>query len=237
MSLIDLEDVILDYPVASPEQLSFKRTLVDRLRGRRSLPSVIRAIDHVSIRLEPGARIGLYGPNGSGKSSLLRLMAGIYPPTEGKVTREGRCTSLLGLGLGANIELSAHDNIVLLLRFEGVEPTAQLVEDIWRFTELDRKFFHLSLRHFSTGMMMRLFFAISTAPHPEILLMDEWLSVVDENFVSKAEERLRSYVGKASIFAIASHNLWLLRGVCKQILFLEGGKVVNTETVEAPAGG
>lgn len=231
MALTELENVVLDYPVASPEQLNFKRALVDRLRGRSSAPPVIRAIDHISIRLEPGSRVGLYGPNGSGKSSLLRLMAGIYPPSEGRITREGRCTSLLGLGLGANIELSAHDNIELLLRFEGVQPTAQMIEQIWRFTELDRKFLHLSLRHFSTGMTMRLFFAISTAPHPEILLMDEWLSVVDENFVSKAEERLRSYVGKASIFVIASHNLWLLRELCERIVFLEGGKVANIETV------
>ncbi len=234
MSLIELEEAVLDYPVASPEQLNLKRTLVDLLRGRSSAPPVIRAIDHVSIRLEPGTRVGLYGPNGSGKSSLLRLKAGIAPPTEGRVAREGRCTSLLGLGLGANIELSAHDNIALLLRFEGVEPTAQMIEEIWRFTELDRRFQHLSLRHFSTGMMMRLFFAISTAPHPEILLMDEWLSVVDDKFVAKAEDRLRSYVGKASIFVIASHSLPLLRGLCHRILFLEGGKVVDTETVDAP---
>jgi lipopolysaccharide transport system ATP-binding protein len=237
MSLIDLEQAVLDYPVASPEQLNLKRTVVDWLRRRPSTPPVIRAIDHVSIRLEPGARVGLYGPNGSGKSSLLRLMAGIYPASAGRVTRAGRCTSLLGLGLGANIELSARDNIALLLRFEGVQPTEQMIEEIWRFTELDRRFLHLSLRHFSTGMMMRLFFAISTAPHPEILLMDEWLSVVDEKFVAKAEERLHSYVGKASIFVIASHNLSLLRGVCHRIVFLDGGKVMNIETVADPVGG
>ncbi len=136
---------------------------------------------------------------------------------------------LFGLGVGANIELSARANIELLLRFEGIRPDSAMVETIWRFTELDRKFFDLSLRHFSTGMMMRLFFAISTASHPEILLMDEWLSVMDEKIMIKAEERLRGYIGKASLFVIASHNLQLLREVCDRILFLESGTIKSIE--------
>lgn len=229
MALIELTDAVLDYPVASPEASNLKRTLVERLSRRFSAPPTLRAIDGVSLSLQPGSKTGLYGPNGAGKSSLLRLMAGIYPPTAGKVVREGKCTSLLGLGVGANIELSARANIELLLRFEGMRPDPAMVAAIWRFTELDRKFLDLSLRHFSTGMMMRLFFAISTASHPEILLMDEWLSVMDEKIMMKAEERLRGYIGKASLFVIASHNLQLLREVCDRILFLESGTIKSIE--------
>lgn len=233
MAEIRLDTVSLEYPVASPELSNLKRLVVDALLRRPTPRQTIRAIDSVSMELRPGTRLGIYGPNGSGKSSLLRLMAGIYPPSSGTVTRTGRCTSLLGLGLGANIELSARDNIALLLRLEGLEPTPELVRRIWEFTELDERFFRLSMRHFSTGMMMRLFFAVSTSTEPEILLMDEWLSVVDERFMHKAEDRLRTYVGRAQVFVIASHNFNLLRDVCDTIVHLEAGRAERFEKVQA----
>jgi lipopolysaccharide transport system ATP-binding protein len=229
MAFVELCNVTLDYPVISPEALNLKRLLVDRVLGRSNQPAVIRAIDDISARFEPGTKVGLFGPNGAGKSSLLRLIGRIYQPTSGKVLRVGRCTSLLGLGLGANIELSAKDNIALLLRFEGIEPDEEIIRDIWEFTEIDERFFNLSLRHFSTGMMMRLFFAVSTAAEPEILLMDEWLSVVDENFMFKAEKRLREYINKASVVVLSSHNPSLLRDVCDQVLFLERGRICGIE--------
>lgn len=234
MAFIELSNVTLDYPVASPETINLKRVVLDRILGRVSELRIIRAIDSVSARFESGMRVGLFGPNGSGNSSLLKLMARIYVPTSGQVSCVGRCTSLLGLGLGSNIELSARDNIALLLRFEGVEPDDAIIRDIWAFTELEDKFFDLSLRHFSTGMMMRLFFAISTSAEPEILLMDEWLSVVDEGFMPKAESRLREYIGKASVFVIASHSLRLLRDVCDQVLFLEHGRIDQIEQTGSP---
>lgn len=231
MSSITLRNVTLDYPASSPEANNLKRLLVDSLRGRRTRPGTIRALDDISLDLPPGARVGLSGSNGAGKSSLLRLMAGIYQPTSGTVERQGRVTALLGLGLGANIELSARDNIALLLRLEGLDPDPETIRQVWAFTELEDRFFGLSMRHFSTGMMMRLFFAVSTATHPDILLMDEWLSVVDERFMHKAEERLRSYVGRASVFVIASHNLALLHDVCDSIVFLDRGRIERIETV------
>ncbi len=233
MPSLRLASATLDYPVVSPEWLNCKGLAVDAIRGRRTAPPVIRALDAIDLDLDPGDRLGIYGPNGSGKSSLLKLMAGIYPPSSGMVQRNGRVTALLGLGLGANIELSARDNIELLLRFEGLKPDTAMIDAIWAFAELERKFLDLSLRHFSTGMMMRLFFAVSTSAEPEILLMDEWLSVVDETFMHKAEARLRAFVGKAGVFAIASHNIHLLRDVCDRIIFLDNGRIVRTEPITA----
>ncbi len=232
MTVMSLQDVGLDYPIASPDSLSIKRIVINLLRGRKTVTPTIRALNGLNITLNEGECIGLYGTNGAGKSSLLRVMAGIYPPSTGEIRRKGSVTSLLGLGLGANIELSAEDNIRLLLRFEGIDPDPEMIESIWAFTELDRKFLKLSLRYFSTGMMMRLFFGVSTSAKPEILLMDEWLSVVDEKFMHKAESRLRSFVGQARGVVLASHNIHLLREVCTRIVYLDAGEIVREEVIE-----
>lgn len=231
MTVMTLRNVGLDYPIASPESLSIKRIAIDLLRGRRTVMPTIRALQGLDITLNEGECIGLYGSNGAGKSSLLKVMAGIYPPSTGEIHRAGTVTSLLGLGLGANVELSAEDNIRLLLRFEGIDPDPEMIESIWTFTELDRKFLKLSLRYFSTGMMMRLFFGVSTSAKPEILLMDEWLSVVDEKFMHKAEARLRSFVGQARGVVLASHNIHLLREVCTRIFYLNAGEIEREEII------
>src|SRR5438309_7310671 len=228
MASINLRDVCLDYPLYGAYDFSLKRRLLGRLAGASAPIQTIRAIDDISIEATAGARIGLAGPNGSGKSTLLRLIAGVYPPTRGSIEISGNIMPLIGLNAGANLDFVAADNIRLLLRISGRKPTPAIVDDIWAFTELDERMQRLPLRMFSSGMLMRVLFATATAFPADILLFDEWLSVVDEKFSAKAEQRLLKLVSQAAIVIIASHDYELLRRTCTSIVNLDRGRIVNT---------
>src|ERR1700751_4759433 len=227
MAAISLSNVCLDYPLYGAYDFSLKRRLPGRLVREPSRTQTIRAVDGVSIEAKAGDRIGLAGPNGSGKSTLLRLIAGVYPPTSGRVSIEGSVMPLLGLNAGANLDFVAADNISLLLRISGRKPTLATVDEIWAFTELEDRMRHLPLRMFSSGMLMRVLFATATAFPADILLLDEWLSVVDENFSAKAEQRLLKLVQLAAIVIIASHDQGLLRRTCTRIVTLDRGRIVK----------
>jgi len=187
-----------------------------------------------SIEAVAGARIGLAGPNGSGKSTLLRLIAGVYPPSSGELAIKGEIVPLIGLNAGANLDFVAADNIRLLLRISGRKPTQAIVDEIWAFTELDERMQRLPLRMFSSGMLMRVLFATATAFPADILLLDEWLSVVDEKFSAKAEERLRKLVSQAAIVIIASHDQALLQRTCTSVINLDHGRIVRTVRLDEP---
>ena len=233
MASINLHDVCLDYPLYGAYDFSLKRRLLGRLAGASAPIQTIRAIDNISIQASAGARIGLAGPNGSGKSTLLRLIAGVYPATSGHVEITGNIVPLLGLNAGANMDFVAADNISLLLRISGRKPTPAIIDEIWAFTELEERMQRLPLRMFSSGMLMRVLFATATAFPADILLLDEWLSVVDENFSAKAEQRLLKLVSQAAIVIIASHDHELLRRTCTSIVNLDHGRVVDTVSLEA----
>jgi lipopolysaccharide transport system ATP-binding protein len=236
MASIRLRDVCLDYPLYGAYDFSIKRRVLGRLLREPSKMRTIRALDHVSIEASAGARIGLFGPNGSGKSTLLRLLAGVYPVTSGRIEITGSVMPLLGLNAGVNMDFVAADNINLLLRIGGRRPTPKLADEIWAFTELDERMRRMPLRMFSSGMLMRVLFATATAFPADILLLDEWLSVVDENFSAKAEERLVELVSMAAIVVIASHDQALLRRTCTNIIRLDRGRVSSILPVDpAPA--
>ncbi|MFO1151661.1 MAG: ABC transporter ATP-binding protein [Alsobacter sp.] len=227
MSEIILDKVSLDYPLYGAYDFSLKRRLLGRLVDEVHAPRSIRAIDRLSLHATAGARIGLYGPNGSGKSTLLRLIAGVYPPSSGRIVMTGSVMPLLGLHAGVNLDFVANDNVELLLRIGGHAPTPALLDEIWKFTELDDRMRRLPLRMFSSGMLMRLLFATATAFPADILLLDEWLSVVDESFAEKAEGRLLGLVSSAAVVVIASHDQALLRRLCTQVLHLERGRIAR----------
>jgi lipopolysaccharide transport system ATP-binding protein len=229
---IRLREVSLDYPLYGAYDFSAKRRVLGRLVNEASEIRTVRAIDRVSIEAGAGARIGLAGPNGSGKSTLLRLIAGVYPPTSGGIEIDGNIVPLLGLNAGVNLDFVAADNIRLLLRISGRKPTQALVDEIWAFTELDEHKQQLPLRMFSSGMLMRVLFATATAFPADVLLLDEWLSVVDEKFSAKAEARLQKLVSQAGIVIIASHDHALLRRVCTSVVHLDQGRVVRTVDVD-----
>lgn len=172
--------------------------------------------------------MGLSGHNGSGKSTLLRVLAGVYEPTSGSIDVRGRIASLLDISIGMDGESSGIENIYLrgILLGLSKKEIQRKVDEIVDFSELG-DFIDLPIRTYSSGMWMRLAFSIATSIDADILLMDEWLSVGDADFVKKAEERLRHIVKKTPIIVIASHSLEVLNEVCNRRITLEGGRIVG----------
>ena len=187
---------------------------------------VVRALSDVSLELQDGDRLGLVGHNGAGKSTLLRVLSGVFVPTSGTALIEGSVGSLIDVSLGVNPEASGKENIFLrgaLLGLSKAEVRAKF-DEIVDFSELG-EFIEMPMRTYSSGMQLRLAFAVSTIVRPEILIMDEWLSVGDEGFKAKASERLTTVVDAAKILVLASHARELLEKVTNKVLWLEHGEV------------
>jgi lipopolysaccharide transport system ATP-binding protein len=170
------------------------------------------------------------GHNGSGKTSLLRMLAGSYEPTSGQIRVQGRISSFISLGLGMDLEATGAENILLCGLMFGLDfdEIQRLTPSIGEFSGLG-DFLHMPVRTYSSGMSMRLVFSIVTSVHAEILLMDEWLSVGDADFVGQAEDRLRSLVDSASILVLASHSEEKIESLCNVIVRLEHGEIVSVD--------
>lgn len=199
---------------------------------------VVCALDALDFEFRDGDRVGLVGHNGSGKTTLLRTLSGIYAPTRGSLSIRGRTASLLDVSTGVDPDATGFENIYLRGIMNGFKP-AQIrskVDEIAEFTELG-EYLNLPVRTYSSGMMLRLTFAISTSINADILIMDEWLSVGDADFQEKASLRLKALVDNASILVVASHNPDLIERVCNRKIQLEHGKIVLDEPVtpKAPA--
>lgn len=196
------------------------------VRDRRGYVTGVRALDGVSFRVEEGERIGLVGANGSGKTTLLQVLAGIYPPAQGRVRVEGRTTSLVNINLGMSSEATGNKNITLRGLASGrtrSEIEARRAE-IAAFAGLG-EFIDLPVSTYSAGMRMRLNFAIATAFEPEVLILDEWLSAGDAKFRKAAAKRMVEFVGQAGILILASHSASLLQENCTRGLWLDDGQL------------
>ncbi|MDY7107667.1 MAG: ABC transporter ATP-binding protein [Planctomycetota bacterium] len=183
------------------------------------------ALRHVSLECHEGQVVGVIGPNGAGKSTLCLTLARILTPDEGEVRIEGQVSSLLTLGAGFNRELSGRANIQLYAAFLGI-PRRRLdekMEEIIDFSELGG-FIDEPVRSYSTGMRARLGFSVVTTLDPEILVLDEVLSVGDRAFRAKSEERMRQMMRQSKLIIIVSHSSSLLREICTHCLWLEQGR-------------
>jgi lipopolysaccharide transport system ATP-binding protein len=174
------------------------------------------------------------GHNGSGKTTLLRVLAGAYEPVSGSIAVSGRVASMLSIILGMDPESTGYENIFLRAAIMGLKPrdVPPLVEEICEFSELG-DYVDMPVRTYSTGMSMRLAFAISTSVPADIILMDEWLAVGDKDFRAKAQQRLRRMLDQAKILVLASHDERLIRDNCNRIMRLEHGNLVGDERVGA----
>lgn len=192
--------------------------------------TVVQALKGVSLDIRAGDRVGLMGHNGAGKTTLLRMLAGIYEPSAGRMEVRGKVSSFINLGLGLDHEATGAENILLcgLMFGLGFDEIKRLTPSIGEFSGLG-DFLDMPVRTYSSGMMMRLVFSIVTSVHAEILLMDEWLSVGDADFVVHAEERLRQLVDSASILVLASHHEDKVKSLCNVIVRLEHGEVRSVE--------
>lgn len=236
MSLIHAKDVIVDFPIyGNTGNRSFKKVVMNAATGGMFAKDaaervVVRALDKVSFDFHEGDRVGLIGHNGSGKSTLLRVLAGIYEPGSGDLKVNGRVTSMLSITLGMDMEASGLENVYMRGRVMGLRTKQldQIVGDVAEFSGIG-EYLHLPMRTYSSGMSMRLAFAISTSVDADIILMDEWLSVGDAEFVDKAQDRMNGLVKNARIVVIASHNHALIKEQCNKVITLEHGKIVSFE--------
>ncbi len=230
MAHVKLRGVTVDFPIFSAAGRSLKKMLLGRHRvGRFSEDHgnmVVRAIDNLDLELASGDRLALIGRNGAGKTTLLRVLAGVYEPTGGAVETSGRVTPLFDIGLGIDPEATGVENIFLRGALLGMKKAdiARVAPTISEFTELE-EYMHMPVRTYSAGMTMRLAFAISTAVSPDILLMDEFLTVGDESFMRKAGTRMMALVERAAIIVLAAHARDVLERFCNKGLWLEAGVV------------
>jgi lipopolysaccharide transport system ATP-binding protein len=222
MAHIKLDQASVEIPIYSNHNRSIKNSLLKNLTKDKVLPYSVKALNNITLDLKDGDRLGVMGPNGAGKSTLLRTLAGVYLPTSGTVEVKGRVASLIDISLGMDSEATGYENIRMRAIMMGMKlKQIKLIEDeIADFTELG-KFLELPIRTYSTGMHMRLGFAVSTTVPADIILMDEWLSVGDSDFLVKAEKRLHNYIQKSSILVLASHSEDLISKLTNQTLRLE----------------
>ncbi|WP_312055504.1 ABC transporter ATP-binding protein [Pantoea brenneri] len=231
MALVEFKDVCVDFPIYNANGRSLKKRLMQVATGGQlgSDPQgrvVVRAIDHLSFTLKDGDRVGLLGHNGAGKSTLLRLLSGAYEPSSGTAVSIGEVGSLIDISLGIDVEATGRDNIFLRGGLLGRtrQEISEKLDEIIEFSELG-DFVDMPVRTYSSGMHLRLAFAVSTIVRPEILLMDEWLSVGDEAFKKKAETRLSEMVQATNILVIASHSKTMLLKSCNRAIWLEHGRI------------
>jgi lipopolysaccharide transport system ATP-binding protein len=187
----------------------------------------VEALKDINLDINQGERVGLMGLNGAGKSTLLKVMAGIYPPTAGGVERRGHICPMFEFATGFEMNQSGWDNIRvrgLLLGMSPKEVESKLPE-IAEFTELG-EFLSYPVRTYSTGMFIRLAFAVSTSINPEILLLDEVMGAGDIRFAEKAKKRMFEFMEQGKILVFSSHNADLLATFCKRTIWLDKGRVV-----------
>jgi ABC-type polysaccharide/polyol phosphate transport system ATPase subunit len=187
----------------------------------------LEALKEVSFELAPGESLGLVGPNGAGKSTLLNLATGLLEPDSGRVEVEGRVAALLELSAGFHQDLTGAENLRINAALLGLtrRQTAERFEPIVEFSGV-REFIHEPLRTYSTGMILRLAFAVAVSADPDILLIDELIGVGDQAFQDKALEKIRSFQQAGKTVLLASHSSELMTTLCERALWLDRGRIV-----------
>jgi lipopolysaccharide transport system ATP-binding protein len=231
MSYINFHQVSVEFPIFNARSRSLKEYALKIATGGRLGKTSegvvsVKALDNINFTFQSGEKIGVVGHNGSGKSTLLRVLGGAYVPTNGIATIKGSISSLIDIGTGIDEESTGRQNVYIRGALLGISKKILLsrIDDIIEFSQLGQ-YIDLPVRIYSTGMQLRLAFAISTIIQPNILIMDEWLSVGDEDFKDRAESRLQSLLGKTDILVIASHSPELVLKMCTRALWLEHGQL------------
>lgn len=240
MAHIELKNVTINIPIFDSNR-SLRRALYSKSIGKlvggalceSSKKHVfVRALHDINLKIESGDRIGLIGHNGAGKSTLLNVLAGIYQPHSGTIKTQGKVTPLFNPNLGLDMDDTGYDNIHTMGMYNGLnkKEIADKRDEIIAFSELG-DFIHSPVRTYSSGMVVRLSFAIVTSLEPEILLMDEGIGAGDANFAAKAAKRLDSFYKKINILVLASHSDQLIKQLCNKAILLEQGMIVKTGAV------
>jgi ABC-type polysaccharide/polyol phosphate transport system ATPase subunit len=222
---ISVEDVSVTYRT-SLEKAPTLRSTVTRLGRREKIVREIEAVRNVSFDVPHGEVLGIVGANGAGKSTLVRTIAGILPPSEGRVEIHGRVSTLLALGVGFNKKLSGRDNVVLGGLAAGLKrgQLAEKYDDIVAFAELE-DFMDMPMRTYSSGMYGRLAFAVAVMMEPDILLIDEALSVGDARFRRKCARKMRELCSEDRTVVLVSHALGTIQELADHAIWMDKGQM------------
>ena len=222
-SSILVEDVSVTYKTSLDKRPTLKSTIT-RLGRRERVVREVEAVKHVSFHVPRGSVLGIIGANGAGKSTLVRTIAGILPPTAGKVEVFGRVSTLLALGVGFNKDLTGRDNVRLGGLAAGLDRArlAEKYEDIVEFAELG-DFMDMPMRTYSSGMYGRLAFSVAVNMEPDILIVDEALSVGDARFRRKSANKMKELCSQHRTVVLVSHALQTVRDLCDHAIWMDHG--------------
>ena len=230
MASIEVRNLHIFFPLYHGTARSLRKTLAAatsvRLHEDAQRRMVVHALRGLTFSLGAGERLGLIGGNGAGKTTLLRSLAGIYEPIVGRVTVKGELHTLLDTNLGMNFDLTGRENIGLRGLYAGLGARAvrSLEEDVQDFAELGG-FLDMPVRTYSSGMVVRLGFALATSIKPQVLLMDEWFLAGDAGFMMKARSRLEDLVRQAEILVISTHQPDIIAAWCTKVLWMDQGAI------------
>ena len=224
-TMIEVSDVSMRFRMNSDKIMSLKEYVTTALRGKLNYQE-FTALDHVSFAVKKGETLGLIGRNGAGKSTMLKVISGILKPTEGSVVCRGNVVPMLELGSGFDMDLTGRENIFLngaILGYSEEFLNARY-DEIVEFSELDQ-FIDTPIRNYSSGMLARLAFSIATVVQPEVLIVDEILSVGDAQFQEKSKKRMLELMGGGTTVLFVSHSIEQIKEMCGRVVWLEQGQV------------
>ncbi|QSJ18559.1 ABC transporter ATP-binding protein [Nostoc sp. UHCC 0702] len=226
MEVIRLDKVSLWRRTQEEFSYDLKKTFLSILEGKYRKPAKKLVLDKIDLNVNSGEKIGIIGANGSGKSTVLKVICGILKPTSGLVRVHGKIAPLIELGAGFDPEISVMDNILLYGVLLGFSRTYMLerVNSILEFAELEDYAF-MPVKALSSGMVARLGFAIATETQPDILVLDEVLSVGDESFKHKSQQRIEKFWNDDTTILVVSHDLEFIAKTCTQAVWLDKGQI------------
>ena len=224
-TMIEVSDVTMRFRLNNDRILSLKEFVTTALRGKLQYND-FTALEHVSFTVRKGETLGLIGRNGAGKSTLLKVISGILKPTDGTVACHGNVVPMLELGSGFDMDLNGRENIFLNGAILGYseEFLKSKYEEIVAFSELGQ-FIEVPIRNYSSGMLARLAFSVASVVNPEILIVDEILSVGDAGFQEKSRKRMLELMGGGTTVLFVSHSLDQVREMCSRVIWLEHGRL------------
>lgn len=221
---IEMRDVCRTYKLYVERNRTLKEVLLRQGRGNYR---AVRAMDHVSLTVEPGTTLGLMGPNGAGKSTLLKMVAGILPPDSGDIAVGGRVVSLLSLGAGFHPDFTGRENVQTNAAIHGLtkKQVSERMERIKDFSELG-SFFDAPVRTYSTGMTMRLGFAAAAEFDGDVLLLDEVFAVGDTAFQEKCTNRIKEFQASGTTILFVTHSMDLIPQMCDRAIWVQEGRIL-----------
>lgn len=231
-SIIEVKDVSMRFRMANDKINSIKEYAIAKMSGKLKY-NEFEALSHISFNVKRGEVMGLIGHNGAGKSTMLKVISGILKPTEGNVSVRGNIAPMLELGSGFDMDMTGRENIFLNGAILGYSKSflESKYEEIVEFSEIGQ-FIDIPLRNYSSGMIARLAFSVATVVVPEVLIVDEVLSVGDMDFQEKSRKRMMELMNGGTTVLFVSHNMPQIREMCSRVVWLEHGRMQMTGNVQ-----